>query len=130
PTPPPTGSNASWRWALAATSPSRSRRKCSGPNWNVRWGLPVFDTTIETALAESVGEVLEKMFFVEPPEVGERPAGPSAGIAAHVIFDGDPPGCFDLHLDLAAAQTIASNFVGLDAEELSSDDLEQVIGEL
>lgn len=84
---------------------------------------------IETALAESVQEVLEKMFFADlvnsPP--GETLA---AGITAQLIFDGDPPGSFRLILDPAAARSAAADFLGEDPSELSEDQLNEVVCEL
>ena len=84
---------------------------------------------IEAALAESVQEVLEKMFFVDladsPP--GETPAG---GIAAELNFDGNPPGSFRLVLDQAAARSAAADFLGEDPAELSDEQMNEVVCEL
>jgi len=89
----------------------------------------VTEPLIEAALAESVQEVLEKMFFADlvdlPP--GETLA---AGIAANLIFDGDPPGSFRLVLDQAAARSAAADFLGEDSSELSEYQLSEVVCEL
>jgi CheY-specific phosphatase CheX len=84
---------------------------------------------IETALAESVQEVLEKMFFVDlvdaaPDEVCAE------GITAELNFDGDPPGSFRLLLDPTAARSAAADFLGEDPAELSDDQLNEVVCEL
>ena len=87
------------------------------------------ERSIDTALAESVQEVLEKMFFIdslEPVEGGPQPAG----IAAELMFDGDPPGSFRLDLDVPAARSAAADFLGEDAEELSVEQLNEVVCEL
>jgi CheY-specific phosphatase CheX len=81
------------------------------------------------ALAESVQEVLEKMFFIdalEPVQEGTQPAG----IAAELMFDGDPPGSFRLELDVQAARPVAADFLGEDAEDLSMEQLNEVVCEL
>ena len=70
------------------------------------------------------------MFFTElldsPADDGRRPAG----VAAQVIFDGDPPGSFRLDLDLPAAQSAAANFLGEDPEELTPQKMNEVVCEL
>jgi CheY-specific phosphatase CheX len=84
---------------------------------------------IEAALAESVKEVLEKMFFMDladaPP--GE---GPAAGIAAELMFDGDPQGSFRLVVDQAAAKSATADFLGEDQAELSDEQMNDVVCEL
>jgi CheY-specific phosphatase CheX len=89
----------------------------------------VNERSIDTALAESVQEVLEKMFFIdslEPVEEGTQPAG----IAAELMFDGDPPGLFRLDLDVPAARSVAADFLGEDSENLSVEQLNEVVCEL
>jgi CheY-specific phosphatase CheX len=89
----------------------------------------VTEQSIDGALAESVQEVLEKMFFVDSLGRAEAGAQPS-GIAAELMFDGDPPGSFRLELDVPAARSAAADFLGEDAEELSTEQLNEVVCEL
>jgi CheY-specific phosphatase CheX len=84
---------------------------------------------MDAALAESVREVLEKMFFadlVEPEQEGDPPRD----IHAEVIFDGNPPGSFDLALDLDAARSAAADFLGEDPEDLTTAQMHEVVCEL
>ena len=84
---------------------------------------------IETALAESVREVLEKMFFVD---LADSPSGESltSGFAAELSFDGDPPGSFGLALDQVAARSATGDFLGNDSADLSEEQLKEVVCEL
>jgi hypothetical protein len=79
-------------------------------------------------MAESVQEVLEKMFFIDllDPAAGDPPDG----IAAELSFEGDPPGTFHLALDPAAAQSAAADFLGEDPADLSAEQLNEVVCEL
>jgi len=89
----------------------------------------VSEAAIDNALAVSVREVLEKMFFLDladPPDGTARPAG----VVAEVKFEGNPPGVFRLDLDLAAARAAAADFLGQDPEELSAAATEEVVCEL
>jgi CheY-specific phosphatase CheX len=89
----------------------------------------VSETAIHSALQESVREVLEKMFFVDLLQ--SCPCEPlRAGITAELSFEGDPPGSFRLALDLAAASTVAADFLGEDPAELSSEQMADVVCEL
>ena len=84
---------------------------------------------LDAALAESVRDVLEKMFFLdlaEPPGDAGRPAG----VMAEVTFEGDPPGTFQLDLDLTAARAAAADFLGEDPDELSVERTNEVVCEL
>jgi CheY-specific phosphatase CheX len=80
-------------------------------------------------MAESVQEVLEKMFFVDlvRPLAGDPLLN---GIAAELNFEGDPPGSFHLVLDLAAAESAASGFLGVEPEDLTRERLNEVVCEL
>ncbi len=90
---------------------------------------PIIDDSVEVALAESVREVMEKMFFVDivdSPRAGPEPEG----IAAELCFDGDPPGSFRLVLDRRAARSVAADFLGSDPEALTLEQLDGVVCEL
>jgi len=89
----------------------------------------VTTTSAGTVLAESVHEVLERMFFVDI--LGEAAdQAPPSGIAAELIYDGDPPGSFRLDLDVVAAQSAAADFLGEDPADLSAEQLNEVVCEL
>jgi CheY-specific phosphatase CheX len=90
----------------------------------------VTDSQIKLALAESVREVLEKMFFVDV--LGAAVAGQlrPARIAAEVVFEGDPPGSFRLEMDPAAAASAAADFLGEDPAGLAANQIEEVVCEL
>jgi CheY-specific phosphatase CheX len=89
------------------------------------------ETTFHTALQESVVDVLERMFFIGPLEepLGE-PESSSRSIAVHLDFDGDPPGSLTLRTTVAAARSIAADFLGEDGEVLSVQQVEEVLCEL
>lgn len=84
---------------------------------------------MDAVLAESVKEVLEKMFFADLVEP-EQEVAPPRDIHAQVIFEGDPSGSFDLVLDLDAARSAAADFLGEDPEELTAEQMHQVVCEL
>jgi len=89
------------------------------------------EASIQTALRESVVEVLEKMFFIsafeeplqEPPSL--RPC-----LAAQLEFTGDPPGSLTLETSCQAARSIAADFLGEAPEALSVRQVEEVVCEL
>lgn len=87
------------------------------------------ERSIDSALEESVREVLEKMFFVDvlQPCTGDVPP---AGIAAELTFQGDPPGSFRLTLDRSAAAAAAADFLGENAADLTPQQMTDVICEL
>lgn len=87
------------------------------------------ENATDSALQESVREVLEKMFFVDllQPCACDMPP---AGIAAELSFQGDPPGCFRLALDWPAARTAAADFLGENAADLTPEQMTDVVCEL
>lgn len=86
------------------------------------------ETSTKLALAESVREVLEKMFFADVTG-GEEPTAP-VGVAAQIVFEGDPPGSFRLDLDLVAARSVAADFLGEDPADLTATQMHYVVCEL
>jgi CheY-specific phosphatase CheX len=90
----------------------------------------VIENAIGQALAESVREVLEKMFFVDLAEPAGSAGPRPEGIAAELTFEGDPPGSFRLDLDLAAAASTAADFLGQDTAALENSQIEEVVCEL
>ena len=84
-----------------------------------------------TALSESTEEVLEKMFFTCPFEDdGSGDNDSASGFAARVAFRGSPSGALAVNLSTTAARSLASNFFGLEPEELTDKQVTEVVGEL
>lgn len=88
------------------------------------------DTTIRTALASAVAEVLESMFFLEGLSEAEEPSAEAETVTVHLRFEGDPAGCFQMRLARPAANTIAADFLGEDAESLTAQQSTDVTLEL
>jgi CheY-specific phosphatase CheX len=91
----------------------------------------VTETAIQRALAQSVSEVLEKMFFLEALDGTEEPADDQPqDLSIRLAFEGDPPGTFRLRLAGAAANSIAADFLGADLEDLTQSQSQDVVREL
>jgi len=89
------------------------------------------ETPLQRALRDSVQEVLEKMFFVEPVEEPPGAAdAPEGEMAVQLAFEGLPSGALTLRLTTAAARQIAADFLGEDASGLSPVKVEEVVCEL
>jgi CheY-specific phosphatase CheX len=89
----------------------------------------LIDTPLSHALAASVDDVLEKMFFVR--SLG-APLNESAAplVAAHLTFQGDPPGWLTLRVTAGAARSVAADFLGEEESELSEAQIGEVVCEL
>jgi CheY-specific phosphatase CheX len=86
---------------------------------------------MQTALRESVVEVLEKMFFISAfEEPLPEPASSRPCLTAQLVFDGDPPGSLALRTTCAAARSIAADFLGEEQGALSAGQVEEVVCEL
>ena len=84
---------------------------------------------VEQVLRESVEAVLEQMFFIqclEPPSAAVW--GPE--LAAHLAFEGDLSGHLSLRFTAAVARSVAADFLGTEAFELSERQIEDVLCEL
>lgn len=85
----------------------------------------------QDALRNSVQEVLEKMFFVEPLEEPPAEAGsPEGEMTVQLAFEGLPSGTLTLRVASAAARQIAADFLGEDASGLPPAKVEEVVREL
>lgn len=75
------------------------------------------EVNISSAVSESVEEVLEEMFYstAVPVEGAEIPEA----LCAHLHFNGDPCGEFELLIPAGAARTLAASCLGISAAELS-----------
>ena len=85
--------------------------------------------SLRMALAESLDDVLEKMFFIrglgEPGDYTPEPA-----VIAHLTFDGDPPGWLTLRVTASAARSVAADFLGEEELDLSEKQIGEVVCEL
>jgi len=88
---------------------------------------------LRALLAVGVGEVLETMFFTEaepvdafPPSQGE--IQPSIAVVMH--FRGMPSGQFWLWLGADTAAALGAGFLGLDPDEVSAGEREEITAEL
>jgi hypothetical protein len=79
----------------------------------------------------SAGQVLETMFFTGVEAVAEQTSfACDETIARTVRFEGPPNGEFCVGLPHQTAAALASSFLGLDPEEISTSDCEQIAEEL
>lgn len=86
---------------------------------------------LSTALAESVADVLEKMFFVGPMGEPESLPTPDGSVmSAEVTFWGNPSGTLTLRVTHDVARSIGADFLGEDEEALSEKQIGDVICEL
>jgi CheY-specific phosphatase CheX len=94
----------------------------------------VAEIVFRQALRDSVDEVLGKMFFAETlgdaPDPGEGGDFPAGAIAVELTFEGEPSGSMCLRLTADAAPEIAADFLGMDASEVSSGQVSEVVREL
>ncbi len=82
-------------------------------------------------LAEAAAEVLEKMFFTELMDEAPPPETLAGDwITARVRFRGSPPGACRVAVGEGGAAAIASNFLGLEPDQLTPERVRSVIGEL
>jgi len=89
------------------------------------------ENALQSALEDAVKEVLERMFFLEAdsglPADAEAPA---STLAAHLTFEGAPPGSLSVSLPAAAARVISADFLGIAESDLSGRQVEEVVCEL
>ncbi len=91
----------------------------------------MLETQLNRALRDSVQEVLEKMFFVEPVEEPPSDADAHEGeMVVGLAFEGVPPGELTLRVTTSAALQIAADFLGEDASDLPPAKVEEVVREL
>ena len=75
------------------------------------------ETVIEQALSRATGDVLEKMFFAELLGESAAPQNSDPAIAVRMPFDGECRGILTLRISMAAARTLAADFLGVDSDE-------------
>lgn len=84
---------------------------------------------LENALAEAAEEVLETMFFATV--MGEAADSPGeAGVAARVVFRGNPSGAVTVAACPEAARTLASAFLAIEEAEVSAEHAREVVCEM
>jgi CheY-specific phosphatase CheX len=90
----------------------------------------VTDATIHAALSSAVADVLERMFFIEVQGGIAEPPMEMETVTARLTFDGDPPGGFQMRVARSAADAVAADFLGEDAESLADQQTTEVTLEL
>ncbi len=74
-------------------------------------------------------DVLEKMFFIQclgdPCEFAPQPE-----VIAHLKFEGDPSGSLTLRVTAGAARSVAADFLGAEEQDLSKEQIGDVVCEL
>jgi CheY-specific phosphatase CheX len=82
-------------------------------------------------LAEAASDVLESMYFLSVLGSVDEPIETDASwIWVRLTFSGDGEGSFGLGCPSGTAWTIAGNFLGQTDEEITSEQVEEVICEL
>ena len=82
------------------------------------------------ALAESIVQTLDAMFFTSCLGEPEARVAPRFELAAQVAFDGRPPGRLTLRVDQAAARSIAAGFLGEEEDAISERQVSDVVCEM
>jgi CheY-specific phosphatase CheX len=86
-------------------------------------------TDLQQIFLESVGEVLETMFFTGVVEEDSKETSDSI-VSAELAFLGSLSGRFGVRVPQSTGRQIASSFLGLDESELSADQVGEVVCEL
>ena len=82
-------------------------------------------------IAEATAKVLESMYFTSILDEGLEPAQQEVSwIAAKLDFQGNPSGSFGIGVSPESARSLTANFLGVEAEELSQTQVNEVVGEL
>jgi chemotaxis protein CheY-P-specific phosphatase CheC len=85
----------------------------------------------EAVLAEAASEVLETMYFTGVLGPAEEPDADRDGwVCVRLSFSGPHCGSFGVRAPGEAARTLASNFLGVDEEEISEQQMGEVLCEL
>jgi CheY-specific phosphatase CheX len=85
---------------------------------------------LSSTLGEAVNEVLETMFFVDTEEQPFLDRPQEDLIEARLRFEGGPSGSLRLRINNGAARTLAADFLGEDAPEVSAARTQEVVTEL
>lgn len=87
--------------------------------------------SLQLVLQQSVGDVLEKMFFIRSlGDADEGRALPEGEVTAHLSFEGEPSGSLTLRVTCEAARSISADFLGSEEEDLNQQQVGEVVCEL
>ncbi len=86
------------------------------------------DAEILQTLQSSAESVLGTMFFADP--IGAAEIAVDNGLRATLEFEGAPSGRFELTVAREAAAEIAANFLGLPPDEVSAEQIGDVVREM
>jgi CheY-specific phosphatase CheX len=86
-------------------------------------------TDLQQIFLESAGEVLETMFFTGVVDEESTEESDSL-VAAELTFHGSPSGRFGVRVPYSTGRQIASSFLGLEEDELSEEQIGDVVCEL
>ncbi|HVP46065.1 MAG TPA: chemotaxis protein CheX [Bryobacteraceae bacterium] len=88
-------------------------------------------TEMSEAISTAAADVLETMFFSPVmAEVAAEAGMPAATLAARLQFSGGRSGTFAVRISTAAAENMAANFLGEEAGQPASGQVQDVICEL
>lgn len=86
---------------------------------------------LDDLIGQAVTDVLETMFFTAVDGPAEEPCSGGQCLAVRVVFDGHPPGVFQLSVACETARRVAESFLGVESEdELDEAQVENVAREL
>jgi CheY-specific phosphatase CheX len=82
---------------------------------------------LQKALADSIEEILDAMFFTA---CGGAPEAARMELAAEVAFEGSAAGRLTVRVAVAAARPIAANFLGEEEDAITERQVSEVVCEL
>jgi CheY-specific phosphatase CheX len=86
------------------------------------------ENELREAITGSTSQVLENMFFAEPLDGnGTAPADP---VQSGIEFEGSVSGAMTVSVDRACADRLACDFLGVEAGEISEQQVVEVLTEL
>jgi CheY-specific phosphatase CheX len=88
------------------------------------------ESALQKALADSISETLDAMFFTSCLEAAGARPGHELELAARVGFEGRQPGSLTVRMAAGAARAIAAAFLGEDEAAVSERQIADVLCEL
>jgi CheY-specific phosphatase CheX len=88
------------------------------------------EAALRKALADSIEETLDAMFFTACLGPPEGVGAPQPELAAQVAFEGRPAGRLTLRTTARAARSIAANFLGEEEDAVTARQVGDVLCEL
>lgn len=86
--------------------------------------------TLSKVIDESTARVLETMFFTSIVEEDAIRPEPREDVGATLTFSGEPSGFLSLVLSMETSEALAEAFAGLDREEITDLQREEILNEL